>query len=212
MTNMNQIVSNVQNYQNPQNMNCNQQNVIVRVFQNGQFHLASIDQNVLQQMINNNARNNLNVIGTNPIDPQAGRNVIDPSDPMMHKNFAQSVIQKSPETFDLMENPTNWRRIPNNGGYQCNICNKCYTRKYGLKIHLRIHSGFKPLECKVCKKKFGDPSNMAKHIRLHSTEGSPYKCNLCNKPLVRRRDLERHMRSRHPDTVIRANIDLPRRN
>ena len=52
-------------------------------------------------------------------------------------------------------------------GHLCSFCGKLYTRKYGLKIHMRIHAGYKPLSCKFCHMRFGDPSNMTKHVRLH---------------------------------------------
>jgi len=84
-------------------------------------------------------------------------------------------------------------------GYLCEVCGKVYTRKYGLKIHMRIHTGFKPLRCKYCPKTFGDPSNMGKHMRLHGMGDSRYKCQFCAKLLVRKRDLERHIKSRHPN-------------
>ncbi|KAH0567474.1 zinc finger protein 808-like [Cotesia glomerata] len=86
-------------------------------------------------------------------------------------------------------------------GYHCLYCNRVYSRKYGLKIHIRTHTGYKPLKCKICFRPFGDPSNLNKHIRLHAEGGeTPYKCDLCEKVLVRRRDLERHMKSRHPES------------
>ena len=49
----------------------------------------------------------------------------------------------------------------------CIYCGKWYSRKYGLKIHMRTHTGYKPLKCKFCYRPFGDPSNLNKHIRLH---------------------------------------------
>lgn len=82
-------------------------------------------------------------------------------------------------------------------GHICIYCGKLYSRKYGLKIHIRTHTGFKPLKCKYCLRPFGDPSNLNKHIRLHVQEKSLYKCNLCTKILVRRRDLLRHMNIKH---------------
>ncbi|TMW42352.1 hypothetical protein DOY81_012568, partial [Sarcophaga bullata] len=89
-------------------------------------------------------------------------------------------------------------------GHLCIYCGKVYSRKYGLKIHIRTHTGFKPLKCKFCLRPFGDPSNLNKHVRLHlqnsansssSTEG--YQCNMCHKILGRRRDLQKHMETRH---------------
>ncbi|XP_010571745.1 PREDICTED: PR domain zinc finger protein 13 [Haliaeetus leucocephalus] len=83
-------------------------------------------------------------------------------------------------------------------GHLCLYCGKLYSRKYGLKIHMRTHTGYKPLKCKVCLRPFGDPSNLNKHIRLHAKGNTPYRCEYCGKVLVRRRDLERHVKSRHP--------------
>lgn len=89
-------------------------------------------------------------------------------------------------------------------GHICIYCGKLYSRKYGLKIHIRTHTGFKPLKCKYCFRPFGDPSNLNKHIRLHVQEKSLYKCHLCSKILVRRRDLLRHMNIKHNITETNA--------
>ena len=58
----------------------------------------------------------------------------------------------------------------------------------------------------VCLRPFGDPSNLNKHIRLHAEGDTPYRCQHCGKVLVRRRDLERHVRSRHPAEAERDGL------
>ncbi|XP_046960617.1 zinc finger protein 333 [Vanessa cardui] len=95
-------------------------------------------------------------------------------------------------------------------GHICVYCGKLYSRKYGLKIHIRTHTGYKPLRCRHCLRAFGDPSNLNKHVRLHAAADTSrtgdagaltHACALCHKPLARRRDLLRHLRAHHPQQL-----------
>jgi len=53
-------------------------------------------------------------------------------------------------------------------GHLCVYCGRRYSRRYGLKIHQRTHTGYRPLKCTHCSRAFGDPSNLNKHLRLHA--------------------------------------------
>lgn len=106
------------------------------------------------------------------------------------------------EPLDLL--PKSFFSDKSQKGHLCLYCGKLYSRKYGLKIHLRTHTGYKPLKCKVCMRPFGDPSNLNKHVRLHAEGQTPYRCTHCGKILVRRRDLERHVKSRHPKEAMKT--------
>lgn len=86
-------------------------------------------------------------------------------------------------------------------GFTCEFCGKVYCRKYVLKIHMRTHTGFKPLRCKFCDKSFSDPSNMKKHVKLHETENTVHKCEHCGRNFVRYRGLLNHIKSKHTEPM-----------
>lgn len=96
----------------------------------------------------------------------------EPKDPVAKPNESQM-------NFELLATNLGKSR----DGYQCIYCGKMYSRKYGLKIHLRTHTGFRPLKCqviffkkffnnsffvKICNRAFGDPSDLFFSIILFS--------------------------------------------
>ena len=101
-----------------------------------------------------------------------------PKLPIGHINFPMP-SDTAGEPIDLL--PKSLYMSKSYKGHLCIYCGKLYSRKYGLKIHLRTHTGYKPLKCKVCLRPFGDPSNLNKHIRLHAEGETPYRCEYCGK-------------------------------
>ena len=112
-----------------------------------------------------------------------------------------SVERSSSEITIASNGPRDRTQTKEPKSHICMFCGKLYTRKYGLKIHLRTHTGHKPLQCRFCGRPFSDPSNLNKHIRLHAhhthLSGVHHKCPECGKIMIRRRDLDRHLKTRH---------------
>ena len=81
--------------------------------------------------------------------------------------------------------------------YKCDVCLKCLSSSYHLKIHQRIHFNDKCEICKYCNKKFTDPSTKRKHIKYAHLNGvkkkQEFHCHICKKVLTTKDGLTKHI-------------------
>ena len=85
--------------------------------------------------------------------------------------------------------------------YKCDICEKCFTQKWGLEKHLnRMHvpkTITNQFSCKDCGKCFGEKENLNQHARTHDKK---FLCNSCGKIFAQNKQLTLHKESHH-DTI-----------
>ncbi|KAK2708629.1 zinc finger protein 239-like isoform X2 [Artemia franciscana] len=75
--------------------------------------------------------------------------------------------------------------------HQCELCKKNFSNPSGLRVHRRIHTGDKPYQCEECKKSFSDRSAFNVHKKIHTGE-RPYQCTTCQKSFYTSSSLTRH--------------------
>ncbi|XP_039763015.1 zinc finger protein 699-like isoform X3 [Pararge aegeria] len=81
--------------------------------------------------------------------------------------------------------------------YQCNKCNKKYSQRSNLIVHLKSHTGAQPsFGCPTCGKKFSNKANMKRHILTHKVL-KPFKCHACDKTFVNASERRYHVLHSH---------------
>lgn len=79
----------------------------------------------------------------------------------------------------------------------CNKCKKPFNSLSTLKRHKMIHKNVKPYTCDNCNKVYTRKDSLVVHIRSKHTGERPYKCNICNKSYFENSVLIRHKKSTH---------------
>ncbi|XP_075987881.1 uncharacterized protein LOC142984283 [Anticarsia gemmatalis] len=107
-------------------------------------------------------------------------------------------IYKNKSTFkkhiDLNVCGQKTRANPSEAKYTCDHCNKKYTQKMSLRVHIQLeHGNYKAHICEWCGKKFWAQSRLKAHIVKHTREKN-FPCTLCGGKFVSKESLLYHTR------------------
>ncbi|XP_039893787.1 zinc finger protein 260-like isoform X2 [Simochromis diagramma] len=75
--------------------------------------------------------------------------------------------------------------------FACSTCGKGFKTKYSLKSHQLVHTAEKPHKCSECGESFKYAFTLQCHRSIHTGE-HPYKCTVCGKVFIKRRSLRTH--------------------
>ena len=63
---------------------------------------------------------------------------------------------------------------------KCEICDKEFKSKNGLKYHFNITHNFeKKHQCNICQKDFNIPSQLKSHLKIVHANKKDHKCDSC---------------------------------
>ena len=74
----------------------------------------------------------------------------------------------------------NHKSVEKPATYQCDICQKVFSRKWSLTRHKQTHSNLKKYVCGTCGKRFNRKDYLSHHLAVHNDE-RPYCCTKCDK-------------------------------
>ena len=94
-------------------------------------------------------------------------------------------------------------RKSENSDLECKICNKIFSSKGKLQVHVKNHNGELEFSCHLCEKKFAANYGLKKHLMTHE---KTFECKYCNKMFSRKDNLDKHMRTNH-ESVTNVIVD-----
>ena len=92
----------------------------------------------------------------------------------------------------LQDIPNERKNLLKSGdGYKCSVCERVFSERFRLNIHLKSHTEEKPFKCQTCPKAFAQKYKLIYHERTHSGE-KPYECKKCGKSFAHMEGYRQH--------------------
>ncbi|XP_037805303.1 PR domain zinc finger protein 15 [Lucilia sericata] len=93
--------------------------------------------------------------------------------------------------------------------FECTLCEKQFQRNSILKLHLKRHNNSNVI-CNICKKVFSESGALARHSKIHEENVVQYHCKLCDKNILRKDNMTRHLNTIHPDEKFDNIVEIIR--
>lgn len=122
---------------------------------------------------------------------------------LIEKEMPSQEFMKNPDSNPISGKKSIPARNQNNskkGKFSCEICDKVFTWKYNLDIHVfTVHEEKKPFSCSLCNMSFMKKSNFDTHYQSKHAESNFFECKKCDKIFLNKEKLDMHITAAHEE-------------
>ena len=87
-------------------------------------------------------------------------------------------LPRQPTAQEVQQKFMIYRLSDTSNRYICLVCDKMYTSRYNIRMHMNLHSGNNVHKCTYCGRHFAHKHVFESHVRTHTGE-RPFKCDEC---------------------------------
>ena len=133
-------------------------------------------------------------VEVDPLEP-TGRQEPTPT-VKLEKKAAEPVVlnlPRAPTANELKQKFLAYKVTDTSFKYFCLVCDKMYTSRYNIRMHMNLHSGNNVHTCTFCGRKFAHKHVYESHVRTHTGE-RPFACERCDRRFGDRSNCSSHMK------------------
>ena len=100
-------------------------------------------------------------------------------------------LPRQPTESEVKEKFMIYRLSDTSNRYICLVCDKMYTSRYNIRMHMNLHSGNNVHKCSYCGRHFAHKHVYESHLRTHTGE-RPFSCGKCDRKFGDRSNCSSH--------------------
>merc|ERR1719410_2833969 len=100
-------------------------------------------------------------------------------------------LPRQPTPNELKQKFMIYRLSDTSCRYICLVCDKMYTSRYNIRMHMNLHSGNNVHKCAFCGRNFAHKHVYESHVRTHTGE-RPFSCGKCERKFGDRSNCSSH--------------------
>ena len=117
-------------------------------------------------------------------------------------------LPRQPTASEVKDKFMIYRLSDTSNRYICLVCDKMYTSRYNIRMHMNLHSGNNVHKCSYCGRHFAHKHVYESHLRTHTGE-RPFSCGKCDRRFGDRSNCTSHRKRCNGLSTVPTPPDSP---